>query len=166
MLRSVFGDGSDLSPWQMAARGVLFFFITLIFIRLSGRRSFGQHKPFDACVTVLLGAVLSRAVVGASPMVATTLTCACIVLLHRLLAYLSTLNPRIDRLINGSVRVLVIKGFVDPSALRKGLVTLPEVQHAIRMHTNVDSLQAGYTVFLERNGDITVVDPAKESAST
>jgi uncharacterized membrane protein YcaP (DUF421 family) len=158
----MFGEGSDLSPFQMSARAILFFFVTLVFIRLSGRRSFGQHKPFDACVTVLLGAVLSRAVVGASPMVATTVACACVVLLHRLVAYLAALSPHVDRIVNGDIRVLASRGRIDAVELRRGLVTLPEVQHAIRMRTRTDALAARYTVILERNGDITVVDLTEE----
>jgi hypothetical protein len=67
----LFGQGSELEIWQMMARAVAIFFIALLLIRASGRRFFGQHAPFDACVTVLLGAVLSRAVAGASPFWAT-----------------------------------------------------------------------------------------------
>ncbi|WP_353506635.1 hypothetical protein [Variovorax flavidus] len=70
-IRWFFGEGSDLETWQMAAQAVVTFFIALLLIRASGRRSFRQHTPFDACVTVPLGAALSRAVVGASPFWAT-----------------------------------------------------------------------------------------------
>jgi uncharacterized membrane protein YcaP (DUF421 family) len=66
ILATIFGVGSELEPGQMAARAVVMFFVTLVLIRLSGRRSFGQRTAFDACTTVLLGAVLSRGLVGVS----------------------------------------------------------------------------------------------------
>ena len=69
LMKLTFGEGTDLQSWQMTKRGVVVFGIAFGLIRASGRRSFGQHSPSDACVTVLLGAVLSRAVVGASPFV-------------------------------------------------------------------------------------------------
>ena len=67
VIRLLFGDGTELTTWQMADRALVTFVLALAMIRLAGRRSFGQRSPFDACTTVLLGAVLSRAVVGASP---------------------------------------------------------------------------------------------------
>src|ERR1700759_5225919 len=82
----IFGEGSHLEIHQMAARAVVVFFFTLLMIRAAGRRSFGQSSPFDACATVLLGAVLSRAVVGASPFWPTMAAGAALALLHRFLA--------------------------------------------------------------------------------
>jgi uncharacterized membrane protein YcaP (DUF421 family) len=162
-LSAIFGQGADLSASQMAARAVILFFVTLFFIRVSGRRSFGQHKPFDACVTVLLGAMLSRAVVGTSPIMATIVACACIVVLHRIVAYLCTVSASVDRLVNGKIRVLVLHGNVDVKALRKGLVTWPEIQQALRASARTDSLSSRYTVVLERNGDITVIDQIRDN---
>jgi len=84
----LFGQGRDLDPLQMSLRAVLVFLIALVLIRVSGRRSFGQRSPFDSVVVILLGATLSRAIVGASPFVATVLASLVIVVCHRLLAWI------------------------------------------------------------------------------
>ncbi len=52
---TLFGQGDDLDVLQMALRGAAVFLLTLAMIRVSGRRSVGQHRAFDACTTVLLG---------------------------------------------------------------------------------------------------------------
>lgn len=41
----LFGDGPELTFWQMAARAAAVFVIALVLVRVSGRRSFGQHSP-------------------------------------------------------------------------------------------------------------------------
>src|SRR6185503_4368379 len=61
---TLFGSGTDLTIAQMAFRGAAVFVLTLLLLRVSGRRSFGQHRAFDTCTLVLLGSILSRAVDG------------------------------------------------------------------------------------------------------
>jgi uncharacterized membrane protein YcaP (DUF421 family) len=109
-LRSIFGEGSDLSISQMALRGVVVLVLTLAMIRLAGRRAFGQHSPFDACLTVLLGSILARCVVGASPFWPTIATGVVLALCHRAMAMLAIRSVKFDRWINGRPRVLARDG--------------------------------------------------------
>src|SRR5579862_9709819 len=100
ILATLWGSGADLNAVQMSVRGVVVF--ALFLFRISGRRSLSQHSPFDACITVLLGAILSRCVVGASPFLPTIASGAALVLLHRAVAMLSVRFRRFDVLVNGS----------------------------------------------------------------
>jgi len=47
ILIEMFGQGKDLNTLQMSCRGIVVFFIALLLIRISGRRSFGMHTPLD-----------------------------------------------------------------------------------------------------------------------
>jgi uncharacterized membrane protein YcaP (DUF421 family) len=85
----LFEASDDVGIMAMSLRALIIFVATLIFLRIAGRRSFGQKTAFDLCVTVLLGAVLSRAIVGASPMMPALAAGAVLVLAHRLLAILA-----------------------------------------------------------------------------
>jgi uncharacterized membrane protein YcaP (DUF421 family) len=102
-LEILFGSDSNLNPLQMSLRAVAVFVMALAMIRASGRRSFGQHRPFDACTTVLLGAVLSRAVVGASPFWATMAAGGSLVLLHRAVAMASLRWEWFETLVCGAL---------------------------------------------------------------
>src|SRR4051812_12694733 len=120
---TLFGSGSDLNALQMSLRTLAVFALTLAFIRIAGRSSFGQTRPFDSCTTVLLGSVLARAVVGASPFWPTMCAGAVIVLLHRVVALASLRWPAFEIAVSGRERELVRQGRRDADEMRKGLVT-------------------------------------------
>jgi len=154
-VETLFGSNGDLNVIQMSLRAAAVFGITLSMIRVSGRRSFGQHRPFDACTTVLLGAVLSRAVVGASPFWATMAAGATIVLLHRLIAMASLRWPRFETLISGDKRELVAAKVRNAGEMRRGLVTERDLDEAVRKKTG-DEVSPIDRAVLERDGTITV----------
>ena len=155
LVETVFGSGQDLDTLQMAARAGLVFVFALAMIRVSGRRSFGQHRPFDACATVLLGAVLSRAVVGASPFWPTMAAGGTIVLLHRGIAMASLRWPAFESLVSGDKRDLVVDGRRNPEQMAKGLITLRDLEEAIRRKLG-DEKCAIRSAVLERDGEVTI----------
>src|ERR1700733_6885187 len=55
LLIEIFGEGKDLTFLQMTARGIVVFFLALLLIRISGRRSFGMHMPLDNIISIMLG---------------------------------------------------------------------------------------------------------------
>lgn len=160
IIETLFGSGSDLTALQMSLRAVSVFILTLGFIRASGRRSFGQRRPFDACTTVLLGAVLSRAVVGASPFWATMAAGATIVLLHRAVAMASLQWEWFETLISGNKIELADRSGRIQKQMRKGLITKRDLDEAVRKKTGDEGARIERAV-LERDGQITV--KAKES---
>src|SRR3978361_498953 len=106
ILIKIFGEGKDLNALQMSSRGVVMFVIALVLIRVSGRRSFGVRSPLDNIITISLGAIMSRAVVGASDFVPVVLTCFVIVLLHRMVGWLIARSKGFGRVIEGDKMVL------------------------------------------------------------
>src|SRR6185312_3538587 len=102
LILEIFGEGKDLNPLQMSCRGIVVLLIALILIRVSGRRSFGLHTPLDNIITISLGAVLSRAIVGASPFIPVIVACFVIVLIHRLLGWLIVKSPKFGGIVEGN----------------------------------------------------------------
>lgn len=156
----LFGEGDDLNPVQMGLRAIVVFIITLMLIRAAGRRAFGQKSPFDACTTVLLGAVLSRAVVGASPFWSTVAAGLALVLMHRAIAVASIKWAWFDELVNGHEREFIHDGRVDLKAMRKGLIHQRDLAQATRQKTGQEDPARVRRAVLERNGEITIVERA------
>lgn len=161
IFENIFGVGPDLSVLQMAARAAVVFWFALMVIRISGRRSFGLHGPFDSCTTVLLGATLSRAVSGASPFFATLAAAAVLVVMHRLTGIASQRWGWFDRVVSGSEIILARQGQADDHAMQKGLVTQRDLEEAIRKKTGQEDILIVERAVLERNGEITIV-PLKD----
>ncbi|HEY2350121.1 MAG TPA: YetF domain-containing protein [Puia sp.] len=157
LITQIFGEGKDLNPLQMAARAIVIFFIALLLIRLSGRRSFGLHTPLDNIIAIMLGAILSRAVVGASDFLGVILTCTVVVLLHRILSWLTIRNKKLSRLIEGR-RILV---FSDGNFIRgnmeKALVCKEDILEGVRKTALTDQLDQIREIYIERNGDVTSI---------
>jgi len=152
---TLFGDGTELNPLQMALRALTVFVLTLAMIRIAGRRSLGQHRAFDTCTTVLMGAVLSRAVVGASPFWSTMAAGATIVLLHRLVAMASVRWSWFESLVSGDKRELVKDRRRDEEEMRKALITDRDLDEAVRKKSGNEASPLERAV-LERDGRITV----------
>ena len=154
---TLFGIGKDLNTLQMCCRGIAIFFIALLLIRISGRRSFGLHTPLDNIIAILLGAVLSRAVVGASPFLPVTLTCFCIVLLHRFTAWLMLRHPIFYKLVEGDKRLIYAEGkFIRRNMNRFQIGEEDVLQEVCRTALTEDMSQID-KVYVERNGEISAI---------
>jgi len=94
-------DSYTITAVQLLTRAVLVFFAALALLRLSGARTFGSNTAFDMVVKIMLGAILSRAVVAASPFGGTLLAGLAFVLLHRGLAWAAYHIKWVDKLVNG-----------------------------------------------------------------
>ena len=155
LILTLFGEGEHLDVLQMTSRAAATFVLTLVMIRVSGRRSIGQHRAFDFCVAVLLGSVLSRAVVGASPFWPTMSAGAALVLLHRAVAVASLRWPWFESLVSGDKRELVRGGQRDQREMDKALITQRDLDEAVRKRAGDEGAPVDRAT-LERDGRITV----------
>ncbi|MCC8391568.1 DUF421 domain-containing protein [Paraburkholderia sp. MMS20-SJTR3] len=153
----LFGQGHTLDPLQMGLRAIAIFVIALVLIRVSGRRSFGQRSPFDSVVVILLGATLSRAIIGASPFIATVGASFLIVLCHRMLAWACMRSRRFELLVGGSEREVYSDGKFNAREMHAALVTRTDIEETVRQETGSRSLENVAAAILERNGEISVI---------
>lgn len=157
ILVKLFGEGEHLDTLQMSLRGVVFFLYCLLLIRLSGRRSFGLRNPMDNIIAILLGAVMSRAVVGASPLLPVAICCLIVVLLHRSFGWLIVRYPWFSHLVEGNKIPLFKNGRIEKKNLSRALLSEEDVMQGIRKSAITDDLGLIDKVYLERNGEISAV---------
>ncbi|WP_413666578.1 DUF421 domain-containing protein [Mucilaginibacter sp. Mucisp86] len=157
VLVKIFGEGKDLNAFQMSSRGAAVFLIALLLIRISGRRSFGVRGPLDNIITITLGAVLSRAIVGASPFIPVIITCFVIVALHRGVAWLITSHNIFAKLIQGEKILLYEKGRFIEQNMKRAQLNHEDLMQGVRKSALTEDLSTILKVYIERNGEITTV---------
>lgn len=160
-IEEFFGHGTDLSSLQMCARAIAVFFLALILIRFTGMRVFGIKTAFDTCIMIMLGSVLSRAVVGASPFVPTILASASLVIIHKVIARLSVSNQRISHMVKGKPLSVYKDGILNEKNLKRCSLSFGDVMEEVRLNVNHNSLEDIQEIFMERTGEISVIEKKK-----
>ncbi|CAB3804650.1 DUF421 domain-containing protein [Pararobbsia alpina] len=156
-LIALFGEGKDLNSLQMGMRAASIFFAALALIRISGRRSFGQRSAFDYVVAILLGATLSRVIVGASPAIPTLVASLVIVLVHRALAWACGRSRTLELLVGGVEREVYRDGRFNEREMSAALVTKTDILETVRRELGVRGLDSVGSAILERNGEISII---------
>jgi len=118
-------------------------------------RSFGRKSSFDTIIVIMLGAVLSRAVVGASPLLPTVVAGAVLVVVHRLLAMVTARAPRLERLIKGEPSVLYRDGSLDHAAMLRSGISRGDLEEAVRSRAHHPAAQIA-SITMETSGKLTV----------
>lgn len=142
--------------WNFVIRGFLVYIALLIFLRVSGKRSFGEMSAFDVIVLVLVGGTLRTSIIGAdTSFFGALIAVATILATDKSLAWICTRYPRLNRLIEGKATFLVRDGERVPDALRR--CNIPEAAFERALHTaGKENLRDIYNVRLEPNGKITL----------
>ena len=144
---------------------VLGYFFLLLVVRVLTRRPGAQMTLFEFVIVFLVGGVIILSTVGSDRSV-TNCTCAVMVvgLMHRLLSWGKSVNPRIGALIDGTPLVLLRNGQWQEEVMNRMRLAPEDVMAAGRSKgiRNLDQIQ--YAV-LERNGGISVFEREGENES-
>jgi uncharacterized membrane protein YcaP (DUF421 family) len=154
-------DGNDLTALNMCIRALVVSAYCLLLLRISGRRAMALGAPLDNVQAILLGAILSRAVTGASPFLATSAAAATITLLHRLVSYLGMKSKLIGKMVKGQAKVVYRNGELNYDNLRYCRISERDLMAGVRLSSGLDSLEKVKTIYVERNGRISVIKKEK-----
>jgi uncharacterized membrane protein YcaP (DUF421 family) len=159
------GSGEDLTALQMSLRAFSMFFIMLVLIRLAGMRTFAKKSSFDNILVIMLGAILARGVVGASPYWSTVAAATVMVVLHRIIAVLAVKSKTIERWVKGTYIKLYQDGRLIDNNLQKTGMSENDLHESLRLETNKVTLADIDTAFMETNGRISFILKEKQEKS-
>jgi uncharacterized membrane protein YcaP (DUF421 family) len=157
ILAEIFGRGHSLTPLQMSVRAALVFILAIFLLRISGRRSFGFQMPIDNVIAILLGAILGRGVVGASPVVSALAAGTALVVLHRVFGMIAVHSGKFDWLVKGDEKVVYESGKMIRRNMNRCMLSEADLIAGVRSITHGDSFEKIQKIFVERDGKITIV---------
>jgi len=150
-------DTEKLLAFQMTARAIVIFFISLILIRIAGLRTLGKQTAFDVLTSLMLGAIMGRAIVTNQSFFGSILAALVLMLLHRLMAWLTFRSKKIGAIIKGESLLLMKDGKKQKNNLSRSHITDEDILEALRHDVNINSLDKVIEVHLERSGEISIV---------
>ena len=165
-LQEIFSYETELSALEMACRAIAVFVIAFVLIRIAGRRSFGLRTPIDNIIVILLGAILSRAVVGSSPFIPTIFASFILCVLHRVFGWLFTHYKGFGRIVEGEEIILYENGQFIEKNMKRGLVREEDIMQAVRKATFTDNIEGIDKILLEHNGEISIINKISPKTDT
>ncbi|HEV8286307.1 MAG TPA: YetF domain-containing protein [Chitinophagaceae bacterium] len=156
-ITELFGSGESLTALQMGVRSFVMFFITLALIRIAGMRIFGKKTAFDNILVIMLGAILARGVVGASPFFSTVAAATVMVIVHKILAILAMKHVWVGKIVKGIHRSLYKNGEINWKNMRIASISKDDLMEGVRLEINSDSLNDVKEAVIEKNGQVSVI---------
>jgi uncharacterized membrane protein YcaP (DUF421 family) len=157
-LNDWWGINENITPLEVAARSAVMFIVALALIRMAGMRPFGKGESFDKIITFLIGAILSRGVVGATPFFSTIASVIVIILIHKLFSKLSIYSKFFGKLTKGNSYVLYKDGAFVKENMNKANISDNDILEELRLQCNTKSMDKIQEIYLERTGKISFIE--------
>ena len=157
LMNILWGEGEHLSVLQMSIRSFAMFFIALCLIRLGGMRIFGKKSAMDTIVVIMLGAIMARGIVGASPFMAVVVASAVMIFINRILAWACGKNKLFNRLIKGNSIILYQSDEIKWNNMKLSNLSESDLKEGLRLETNSESFKDIDKILLENNGRISFI---------
>lgn len=156
-LNEWWGINENISSLEIAARSAVMFIAALLLIRLAGMRPFGKGEPFDQIITFLIGGILSRGVVAATPFVPTIVSMIVIILVHKLFAKLSIYNKWFGARVKGEKVLLYRDGTFIRENMHRVNITEHDILEDLRLEVQLGNMEKIQEAYMERTGKISFV---------
>jgi uncharacterized membrane protein YcaP (DUF421 family) len=158
---------SDLFNYGLYLRGIVITLYAIFLFRVNLSRLYGNHSPLDFIIYIILGAILGEAIVNNIPLLSSIIVCTLIIILYRILAYLSYKSHAIGKYIKGDKVVVVRDGKYVKANLKCCRLTSHDILQALRLQWGVKEIDCVEEAILERGGQISFIlrDKNKTCAS-
>ncbi|MEG0921146.1 MAG: DUF421 domain-containing protein [Comamonas sp.] len=149
--------------WEFVVRGIAVYAFLLIFLRLTGRRQYGQYDPFDLILLLILSnAVQNSMNAGDNSLIGGLISATTLIACHALMAQLSYRSPWVSRWVDGLPKQVIKDGTVNHQIMDRELITNEDLNAALRAAGCLHTYEVEQAT-IETNGQITIVMRNRDS---
>ena len=148
-------------------RGVIIYFILLVILRVSGRRTLGQMTTFDFVLLLIIAETTQQALLGEDfSLTNAGLLIVTLIAVDIGLSLLRERWPRLNRIIEGLPLILVEDGRPIKERVDQSRVGEEDILAAARQSQGIERMEQIKYAVLERNGGISIIPKQKGRPSS
>lgn len=145
-------------------RSIILYMIVLIVMRFMGKREIGQLQPFELAISIMIAdlATIPMSEIGI-PIFNGIIPILGLLLMHILISLINLKSIKAREIICGKPRILIYRGKIDETALKKERFTINELQERLRGNNVFNLADVEYAI-LETSGEVTIIQkPGKRN---
>ncbi len=144
-------------------RTLFLYTLILVIFRIMGKREIGELSILDLVVFIMIGELAVVAIeTNHSPLFHTVLPMVLLMLIQITLALLSLKSKKFRNLIDGKPSIIINRGKIDESAMRKQRYNFDDLMTQLR-EKNIRSIADVEFAILESSGSLSVIEKLKNS---
>ncbi len=141
----------------MLIRSVIVYLITLIVVRLMGKRQIGEMQPFEFVITLIIADLACVPMAELSvPLSHGIVPILVLFVLHFFICFLSRKSMKFRYLITGKPAIVVSPAGIDYKELKKLNMTIDDLMELVHGCQYFDIDQIAYAIF-ETNGNLCII---------
>ncbi len=150
-----YGNASEL--WGILISTPLIYLTTIVFIRISGKRSMSKMNNFDWIVTVAIGSLVASTILSKDvALIEGIIAIGLLLFLQLLLTKFTQMNVEFAALIKPSASLIFFNGTYLSEVMATERITKGEILAAIRQ-AHVDDIDNVVAVVLETDSNLSVI---------
>ncbi|WP_414468596.1 DUF421 domain-containing protein [Methanobacterium sp. ACI-7] len=141
--------------------GVPMYFILILMLRISGKRTLSKMNQFDFVITIAFGSTIATILLNTSVSLVEGLTAlALLIFLQFVVTWSSVRSIKLDKLVKSEPKLLFYQGNFLKKAMKSERVTESEIYESMR-NMGITSIEEVDTVVLETTGSLSIISHIK-----
>ena len=147
-------------------RTIMIYFVTLIAIRIMGKREVGELSPFDLVVSIMIAELGVIAIEdGEKPLLASIIPIFTLVGIEVLISFLAMKSIYLRRIISGVPNILIKNGNIKKEELYKSRYNIHDLLSQLRKKDIFNVKDVEFAI-LETSGDLSVIPKSQKRPVT